>query len=86
MHERNREARAEWFEYVPDTPFKYIVGGYNRSISQSRQRDVVESFSYMDLLGKIDMKNPHVTFGCFEECAPSCSRISGSIRDNLFLI
>lgn len=68
MHEHNREARSEWAEYVPNTPFKYIVGGYNRSISQSRQREIIESFGYMDLLGKIDMKNPAVTFGCFEEC------------------
>lgn len=68
MHEHNRKACDEWAQYVPNTPFKYIVGGYNRGISQSRQREIIESFGYMDLLGKIDMKNPDVTFGCFEEC------------------
>ncbi|KAF7980758.1 hypothetical protein HWV62_36797 [Athelia sp. TMB] len=67
MHEHNRKACDEWAQYVPNTPFKYIVGGYNRGISQSRQREIIESFGYMDLLGKIDMKNPDVTFGCFEE-------------------
>jgi|SRR5882762_2587208 tRNA (guanine10-N2)-methyltransferase len=69
MHQRNRDVCARWTEYVPDTSFKYVVSGYNRSISQSRQREIIESFSYMGLLGKIDMKNPQITFGCFEECA-----------------
>jgi len=43
------------------------VTAYNHKISDSRQRNIVESFSYMGFLGKIDMKNPQVTLGCFEE-------------------
>lgn len=69
MHSRNREVRSEWLRYIPETTFKYIVDGYNRTISQSRRKEIIESFSYMRLLGKIDMKNPEATFGCFEECA-----------------
>ena len=40
------------------------------TIPQWRQKDVVESFSYMDFKGKIDMKNPDITLVCFEECKP----------------
>lgn len=29
---------------------------------------MIESFSYMDLRGKIDMKSPEITMACFEEC------------------
>jgi tRNA (guanine10-N2)-methyltransferase len=71
MHERNRDVCPRWSKYVPDTTFKYFVSGYNSSISQSRQREIIEGFSYMALLGKIDMKNPEITFGCFEERALS---------------
>lgn len=28
----------------------------------------MEDFSYMGMLGKIDMVNPEVTFVCYEEC------------------
>jgi tRNA (guanine10-N2)-methyltransferase len=69
MHEQNRDVRSQWSQYIPDTSFKFFVGGYNRSISQSHQREIINSFSYMALLGKIDMNNPQITFGCFEERA-----------------
>ena len=69
MHRRNRDLCSRWAKYIPSTSFKFLVGGYNRSISQSRQREIIESFSYMAFLGKIDMKNPEITFGCFEERA-----------------
>ncbi|KAF8629167.1 hypothetical protein AX17_005752 [Amanita inopinata Kibby_2008] len=67
LHEANRACRALWERYIPDTSFKFLVTAYNHSISQARQKDIVESFSYMDFLGRIDMKNPEITLGCFEE-------------------
>ncbi|KAK7676870.1 hypothetical protein QCA50_020206 [Cerrena zonata] len=57
----------KYSQYIENTSFKFIVTAYNHSVPQSRQRQVVESFSYMALLGKIDMKTPDVTFMCFEE-------------------
>ena len=69
LHERNRKAHSKWSTYAPETSFKYVVDGYNHSISQSRRKEIIETFSYMELLGKIEMKNPDITFGCFEECA-----------------
>ena len=69
MHERNRSICTHWAKYIPDTSFKFVVSGYNRSISQSRQKEIINGFSYMAMLGKIDMKNPEITLGCFEERA-----------------
>ncbi|ETW80532.1 hypothetical protein HETIRDRAFT_319345 [Heterobasidion irregulare TC 32-1] len=67
LHEQNRAARAKWERFIPETSFKFCVLGYNQSIPQRRQREVIESFSYMDFRGKIDMKNPEIIMGCFEE-------------------
>lgn len=68
LHLRNRASRSLWSRYIPDTSFKFNVTAYNHKIPQSRQREVIESFSYMSFLGKIDMKNPEISLGCFEEC------------------
>jgi tRNA (guanine10-N2)-methyltransferase len=68
MHEQNRASRHLWEKYISDTSFKFVVNGYNHSISKARQRQVIEDFSYMGFLGTIDLLNPEVTLGCFEEC------------------
>jgi tRNA (guanine10-N2)-methyltransferase len=68
LHERNRASAALWSRYIPNTSFKFLVTAYSHKILQTRQREIVESFSYMGLLGKIDMNDPEITFGCFEEC------------------
>ncbi|KAG6850972.1 hypothetical protein H0H93_005841 [Arthromyces matolae] len=67
LHTCNRAKEAQWARYIPDTSFRFFVTAHNHKIPQSRQRDVVESFAYMGLLGKIDMRNPQIMFGCFEE-------------------
>lgn len=67
LHEANKGVRTRWEQYVSDTSFKFTVVGYNHGLSQRWQRDVIESFSYMDFLGKIDMKDPDIVLGCFEE-------------------
>ncbi|KAJ3762388.1 tRNA guanosine-2'-O-methyltransferase [Lentinula raphanica] len=67
LHSRNRAKRSLWERYIPETSFKFSVTAYNHKIPQRRQKEVVESFSYMDFMGKIDMKNPEISFGCFEE-------------------
>lgn len=68
LHEANKRVRSLWERYIPDTSFKFTVMGYNHRLSQRRQREVIENFSYMDFLGKIEMKNPEITLGVFEEC------------------
>ncbi|KAH7914105.1 tRNA guanosine-2'-O-methyltransferase [Hygrophoropsis aurantiaca] len=67
LHEQNKMAQSRWTQYVEDTSFKFTVDAFNYSIGQRRQREVIESFSYMDFMGKIDMKHPEITLGCFEE-------------------
>ncbi|KAF8650390.1 hypothetical protein AX16_005198 [Volvariella volvacea WC 439] len=67
LHEENRANRHLWERYIPDTAFRFHVTAYNHKIPQARQRDVIESFSYMDFLGRIDMKRPDIVLGCFEE-------------------
>ncbi|KAF8135476.1 tRNA guanosine-2'-O-methyltransferase [Boletus edulis] len=67
LHEANKRVRSRWEQYIPNTSFKFTVIGYNHGLSQRHQRNVIESFSYMDFLGKIEMKDPQITLGVFEE-------------------
>lgn len=69
LHQANQEVRSRWERYIPNTSFKFTVVGYNHGLSQRWQRDVIESFSYMDFLGKIDLREPEIVLGCFEQCA-----------------
>jgi len=71
LHTANQANRAKWSPYIPSTSFKFIVSGYNYKIPQRRQREVIESFAYMDFLGPIDMKSPEIVLSCFEECEDS---------------
>lgn len=80
LHEANRKNTEKWAEYVEDTSFRFDISAYNHSIPQRRQRDIVESFSYMALLGKIDMKTPQITFACLEECG-LCHRTEYQLPD-----
>ncbi|ESK96669.1 rna methylase [Moniliophthora roreri MCA 2997] len=67
LHASNRLHRDLWAKYIPDTSFKFSVSAYNHKIPQKRRKEVVESFSYMNFMGKIDMKTPEIVLGCFEE-------------------
>ncbi|KIK67133.1 hypothetical protein GYMLUDRAFT_155754 [Collybiopsis luxurians FD-317 M1] len=67
LHSCNRANRSLWERYIPETSFKFIVSAYNHKIPQRRQKEVIESFSYMGFMGQIDMKNPELSLGCFEE-------------------
>ncbi|KAK2467888.1 hypothetical protein APHAL10511_000183 [Amanita phalloides] len=69
LHQVNRANRVLWEHYIPSTSFKFVVTAYNHSIHKTRQKEVIESFSYMDFLGNIDMKDPDIVLGCFEEYA-----------------
>ena len=68
VHEQNRLRKPRWEKYVEDTSFKFLVTAFNHTVPQWRQKNVVESFSYMDFQGKIEMKTPDITLTCFEEC------------------
>lgn len=68
LHQHVRANQALWSRFIPDTSFKFLVTAYSHKIPHTRQREVVESFAYMGLLGKIDMNRPDIIFGSFEEC------------------
>lgn len=72
LHASTRKNEAKWAPYIPEASFRFIVTAHNHKIPQSRQHAVVESFAYMNLLGRIEMKNPQIVFGCFEECVHLC--------------
>lgn len=82
VHKMNSSNKHLWEKYIPDTSFKFIVSGFNHTIPQRRQHDVIESFSYMDFRGKIDMKNPEITMACFEECPLYLSPFFGKMFNN----
>lgn len=67
LHQANQEVRSRWERYIPNTSFKFTIIRYNHGLSQRWQRDVIESFSYMDFLGKIDLREPEIVLGCFEQ-------------------
>lgn len=85
VHRQNRASRHLWEKYIPNTSFKFVVNGYNHSISKARQRQVIEDFSYMGFMGTIDLLNPEVTLGCFEECELN-SPLEGCAREFMYLI
>lgn len=74
LHGAVQKNQTLWEQYKQDTSFRFSVAAYNHSIRKSRQREVMESFGYMEFLGKIDLKSPSIVLGCYEECmAPTSS-------------
>ncbi|KAF8554733.1 tRNA guanosine-2'-O-methyltransferase [Imleria badia] len=89
LHEANKRVRSLWERYIPDTSFKFTVIGYNHGLSQRRQRDAIESFAYMDFLGKIEMRHPEITLGVFEEYEDDrrpdgCRNVDGEFKQAYF--
>ncbi|KAJ9480264.1 tRNA (guanine(10)-N2)-methyltransferase [Pseudozyma hubeiensis] len=72
LHARNQQesSRALWAPYVEeaDCPsWKAHVFSYSYTISDTRKIDIIQSFSYMDLKGRIQLKNPSMRWGVMEE-------------------
>ncbi|KAI1616710.1 NAD-dependent histone deacetylase SIR2 [Exophiala viscosa] len=55
------------FEHVS---FKFSVDSYGSTHDPSQQRQIIDSFSYLDFQGKIKMKNPEAEFAVLEEWLP----------------
>ncbi|KAF8495862.1 tRNA guanosine-2'-O-methyltransferase [Gautieria morchelliformis] len=69
LHTLNRTQAHLWAPYK-ETPWKFMVTGYRQSVPKTRQREVVEGFSYMALEGRIDLTQPELELWCFEEYGP----------------
>ncbi|CDU26026.1 related to TRM11-Catalytic subunit of an adoMet-dependent tRNA [Sporisorium scitamineum] len=72
LHARNQQesSRALWAPYVEeaDCPsWKAHVFSYSYTISDKRKIDIIQSFSYMDMKGRIQLKNPSMRWGVMEE-------------------
>lgn len=72
VHARNQQksSRALWAPYIEeaDCPsWKAHVFSYSYTISDKRKVDIIQSFSYMDLKGRIQLKNPSMRWGVMEE-------------------
>ena len=72
VYEQTRRNSPLWFKYIPNTTFRFTVSGFNRNITLARQKEVVETFSFMALEGRIDMKNAELNLCCMEECESVC--------------
>ncbi|KAK4055764.1 hypothetical protein OIV83_000311 [Microbotryomycetes sp. JL201] len=80
MHAIIKHREALWIDIKADSTmsWRFQVNAYGRTIPMDQQRDVVESFSYMDFEGPIDLKKPDVTIGVFEEYdANEYSKVKG---------
>ncbi|PSN72913.1 tRNA guanosine-2'-O-methyltransferase [Corynespora cassiicola Philippines] len=56
----------EWHKYK-DTSFRFTVDSFQGSRTSTEQRNIVESFSYLDFQGPIRMRDPEASFRVFEE-------------------
>ena len=68
LHEMNRANLLLWSQYREKHSFKFTFVAYNHSVPTSRQREAMESFGYMGLLGQIQLKDPDIALGIIEEC------------------
>ncbi|GAA6060430.1 hypothetical protein JCM10212_002198 [Sporobolomyces blumeae] len=71
VHERCKTdaCREFWEPYASDRSctWKFTVAGHNRTIPLAIQVKTINSFSYMAFLGDIDLRNPNLEVGVFEE-------------------
>lgn len=72
LHALNQKesSRKLWAPYVDEIncpSWKAHVFSYSYTISDKRKIDIIQSFSYMDLKGRIQLKNPSMRWGVMEE-------------------
>ncbi|PWZ01936.1 hypothetical protein BCV70DRAFT_225282 [Testicularia cyperi] len=75
LHGRNQTepCRKLWSPFVEADQcpsWKAHVFSYSYTISESRKVDIIQSFSYMDLRGRIQLKEPSMRWGVMEEFIP----------------
>lgn len=68
VFEQTQRCRHLWQRYIENTSFRFTVSAYNHTIPLRRQKEVVETFSFMDFQGPIDLKTPELVLSVFEEC------------------
>ncbi|MBW0484796.1 hypothetical protein O181_024511 [Austropuccinia psidii MF-1] len=67
LHQLNKDNHVLWSQYITKHSFKITVNSYKSSLTQSRKKDIIESFSYMDFRGPIVLQDPEVEIMISEE-------------------
>ena len=68
VHSQTQACAHLWERFKENTSLRFNVTAYSDRIPMSRQKEIVDSFAFMEMRGKIDLKNPDETFNCYEEC------------------
>lgn len=67
LHENVRKQSGHLWERFRRSSFKFSVDSYGSTRGLSKQRELINSFSFLGFQGKISMKNPEVEFAVMEE-------------------
>lgn len=67
LHEDVRHRTTHLWEQYKQVSFKFELDSFHGSRSQSQQREIIETFSYMAFEGPIVMKNPQCHLTVFED-------------------
>jgi len=67
LHENVRKQSSHLWDRFRQSSFKFSVDSYGSTRSLSKQRELIDSFKFIELRGKISLKNPEVEFAVMEE-------------------
>ena len=62
-------SRHLWHRFQ-QVSFKFSVDSYGTTHDPAKQRQIIDSFSYLEFKGRIRMKNPEIEFAVLEEWLP----------------
>ena len=71
VHEDVRRRSQHLWETFRNVAFKFSVDCYGSTRDVDQQRQIINSFKYLDFKGKIRMKDPDAEFAVLEEWLPS---------------
>ncbi|KAF2034915.1 tRNA guanosine-2'-O-methyltransferase [Setomelanomma holmii] len=67
LHKSVKSISASRWSQYEQSSFRFTVEGYRGGKLAAEQRDIIESFSYLDFQGPPRMRNPDVAFRIFED-------------------
>jgi hypothetical protein len=67
MMQNDETSLALWQLYAANASFRFTISGYRCTLTPARQREILESFSWMDYKGPIAMKNPDLEVCIWED-------------------
>ncbi|KEF57214.1 uncharacterized protein A1O9_07404 [Exophiala aquamarina CBS 119918] len=67
LHENVRKQSGHLWDRFRQSSFKFSVDSYGSTRGVSKQRELINSFSFLGFQGKISMRNPEVEFAVMEE-------------------